>query len=301
MNTMQIACFLEVAHHLSFARAAETLYSSQPVVSYQIKSLEEELGIKLFARSSRSVTLTEAGTYLYTRLGPISRQLGEAVSVAKAIQDREHAVIQLLVRRLTDYSSLTSTIKAFSSLYPTAQVDIFGPSDDSTCKLLLTGEIQLAFCYQYEIPAHSKLQFLPLKQVNYYVLVNREHRLCAYKELFMKDLHGERLILADSELQKNSRLISKEKLDELGIQVVSTYTTFDGMLLTVEAGPGFTIIPCGSKKRFSGLVKIPVRDLPHTYIGLAWDPATASPAVLDFIQTAKGSKRPEPCKSTSHV
>lgn len=291
MNTMQIACFLEVAHQLSFARAAETLYSSQPVVSYQIKSLEEELGIKLFVRSSRSVALTEAGTYLYTRLGPISRQLGEAVSVAKAIQDREHAVIQLLVRRLTDYSSLTRTIKAFYDLHPTAQVDIFGPSDDSTCKLLLTGEIQLAFCYQYEIPPHSRLKFLPLRKVGYYVLVNKDHPLAAYKRLSLADLKGHKLILADSELQKNATLISTHELEAHGILLSPIYGSFDGMLLTVEAGAGFTILPCGDKKRFSGLVKIPVRDLPHTAIGLGWNPSAAAPAVLDFVELAKETMR----------
>ena len=62
------------------------------------------------------------------------------------------------------------------------------------------------------------------------------------------------------------------------------------MLLAVESGVGFTIIPCGAKKRFSSLVKIPLRDLPCTHIGLAWDPATASPAVLDFVQTAKNGE-----------
>ena len=287
MNTTQISCFLEVARQLSFARAAESLYSSQPVVSYQIKSLEEELGLKLFTRSNRAVALTEAGTYLYTRLGPISRQISESVTVAQAIQSRERSIILLLVRRLTDYADLTRPIKHFSESHPSVQVDIFPPSDSSTCKLLLSGEIQLSFCYQYEIPAHSKLKFLPLKKVNYYVLVNPEHRLAAYKALALRDLEGEKLLLSDSELQKNGGLVSRSKLDELNIQIPPAYSTFDGMLLAVEAGVGFTIIPCGAKKRFSSLTKIPIRDLPHTSIGLAWDPTTASPAVLDFIQTAK--------------
>lgn len=289
MNTMQIACFLEVGHHLNFARAAETLYISQPVVSYQIKSMEEELGIRLFTRSNRSVALTEAGTYLYTRLGSISRQLGEAVSVAKAIQDRERSIILLLVRRLTDYSSLTQTIKKFSESHPSTQVDIFPQSNEGTCKLLLGGEIQLAFCYQYEIPSHSRLKFLPLKRVDYFVLVNKDHPLAAYKQLSLSDLKGNRLILADSELQKNMGLVSRGELENHGILLTPVYESFDGMLLTVEAGAGFTILPCGGKKRFSGLIKIPLRNVSHTAIGLAWDPATASPAVWEFVEEAKAT------------
>ena len=145
MNTMQNPWFLEVGHHLKIARAAEVLYISQPVVSYQIKAMEEELGVQLFTRSNRSVALTEAGAYLYNRLGPISRQLGEVVSTAKAIQERERSVIMILVRRLTDYADLTRPIKHFSESHPSVQVDIFPPNDGNACKMLLSGEIQLAF------------------------------------------------------------------------------------------------------------------------------------------------------------
>lgn len=287
LNTTQISCFLEVARQLSFARAAESLYSSQPVVSYQIKSLEEELGLKLFTRSNRAVALTEAGTYLYTRLGPISRQISESVTVAQAIQSRERSIILLLVRRLTDYSNLTRTIKDFSDTHPSTQVDIFTQNDTGTCKLLLSGKIQLAFCYQFEIPSHSRLRFLPLKRIDYYVLVNKEHPLALYKQLTLKDLNGERLVLAESELQKNSGLISRSELEKHGIHLSPICSTFDGMLLTVESGVGFTILPCDTKKRFSGLIKIPVKDLSHTAVGLAWDPSSAGPAVLEFIELAK--------------
>lgn len=288
MNTTQISCFLQVAQHLSFARAAEALYSSQPVVSYQIKSLEEEMGVKLFTRSNRSVALTEAGTYLYTRLGPISLQLSEAVSVAKAIQDRERSVILMLVRRLVDYSSLTGTIKDFSHSHPSTQIDIISqPGNDNVCKLLHSGTIQLAFCFQYEVLSNSRLRFLPLKRIDYYVLVSKGHRLASYKELSLADLRGEQLILSDSELQKNTRLVSRRELTENGILIPPMCSSFDGTLLTVEAGVGFTILPCGSKKRFSDLVKIPIPSLPHTSVGLAWDPSTASAAVLEFVEQAK--------------
>ena len=61
MNTFQLACFVAVAHTLSFARAAEQLHVTQPAVTHQIKVLEQELGTALFYRSTRSVALTKNG------------------------------------------------------------------------------------------------------------------------------------------------------------------------------------------------------------------------------------------------
>ena len=61
MNTIQLECFLSVAEHLNFSRASEELKITQPAVSHQIRALEDELGVKLFSRTSKSVTLTEEG------------------------------------------------------------------------------------------------------------------------------------------------------------------------------------------------------------------------------------------------
>lgn len=61
MNTTQLACFIEVAATLSFSKAASNLQVSQPTVSHQIKSLEDELGRTLVVRSTRSVALTDEG------------------------------------------------------------------------------------------------------------------------------------------------------------------------------------------------------------------------------------------------
>ena len=62
MNTVQLECFLAVAEYLNFSKAADFLkYSTQPAVSHQITSLEDELGTRLFVRTSKNVSLTEAG------------------------------------------------------------------------------------------------------------------------------------------------------------------------------------------------------------------------------------------------
>ena len=61
MNTVQLECFLEVANCLNFSRAAEHLRITQPAVSHQIQTLENELGVPLFHRTSKSVRLTQEG------------------------------------------------------------------------------------------------------------------------------------------------------------------------------------------------------------------------------------------------
>ena len=66
MNTTQLECFLAVANFLNFSRAAEQLHITQPAVSHQISSLEDELGTRLFFRTSKSVRLTQAG-HLFTQ------------------------------------------------------------------------------------------------------------------------------------------------------------------------------------------------------------------------------------------
>ena len=59
MNTVQLECFVTVAEHLNFSKASRVLKITQPAVSHQIQTLEEELGVKLFNRTSKSVTLTQ--------------------------------------------------------------------------------------------------------------------------------------------------------------------------------------------------------------------------------------------------
>ena len=58
MNTTQLECFVTVAECLNFSKAAVSLKMTQPAVSHQIRSLEEELEVKLFRRTSKNVSLT---------------------------------------------------------------------------------------------------------------------------------------------------------------------------------------------------------------------------------------------------
>src|SRR5690625_548770 len=67
LNYNSLRYFIEVAETLSFTKASKNLYVSQPGISQQIHLLETQLGVKLLNRTTRNVTLTEEGKFLYNK------------------------------------------------------------------------------------------------------------------------------------------------------------------------------------------------------------------------------------------
>ena len=90
MNTQQLESFLSVAEHLNFARAAEALNITQSAVSRQIHALENELGTKLFHRTSRSVVLTPSGVIFYEDAKNFMGSL--RIATTKIGKKRKHTV-----------------------------------------------------------------------------------------------------------------------------------------------------------------------------------------------------------------
>ena len=85
MLYQRIRCFLEVAACLSFSTAARNLYISQQAVTRQIAALEEELGVKLFYRTTRRVELTPAGSILRDDFTQINRQIAGSIRRAREL------------------------------------------------------------------------------------------------------------------------------------------------------------------------------------------------------------------------
>lgn len=89
MNTIQLECFVSVAEHLNFSRASEELKITQPAVSHQIRTLEQELDVKLFRRTSKSVSLTQEGMMFLPDAQII---LKTALSAKERLGRKEHVL-----------------------------------------------------------------------------------------------------------------------------------------------------------------------------------------------------------------
>lgn len=124
-----LASFAAVARNRSFTAAAADMNVSPSALSHAMRGLEERLGVRLLARSTRSVGLTEAGTALMNRLGPALAQIEEGLSELADWRDEPEGVVRITTFHWFASTLLARRLPGFLASYPgiTVQVTV----DDS--------------------------------------------------------------------------------------------------------------------------------------------------------------------------
>jgi DNA-binding transcriptional LysR family regulator len=120
----QLRAFIAVAEALSFSRAAEMLGVSSPALSQTIRGLEERIGVRLLNRTTRSVSLTEAGSVLLQRINPSVRDLGAAVLQVQQYSAKPAGVLRIHTFRVAADLFLKPLLASFHEAYPEIVLDI---------------------------------------------------------------------------------------------------------------------------------------------------------------------------------
>lgn len=128
---------LTVARRGGFAAAAATLNMSPSAVSHAVKAVEDRLGQPLFARTTRSVALTEAGASFVAAIGPALATVEESVQRIRATRGRIAGVLRLNAPRLALPLAITPVIVAMSRLYPELTIEV--TSDEGLVDIIAAG------------------------------------------------------------------------------------------------------------------------------------------------------------------
>ena len=132
-----LSAFLVVAEERSFTKAARRLELSASALSHAIRRLEERVGVRLLARTTRSVTPTEAGEQLIARLRPALGDIRAALDQVAELRDRPAGRVRLLVPRLAVMTVLAPKLGQFAREYPDVVLDV--TTDDSQVDIVAAG------------------------------------------------------------------------------------------------------------------------------------------------------------------
>jgi LysR family nitrogen assimilation transcriptional regulator len=160
MDLKQLKAFATLAEFGSFSRAGAVLSVAQPVLSRQIKALEQELGIELFHRNGRGIVLTEAGKVLHDYAGGVLDTVARATTEVIALRTSPRGTIAIGMPPSVGAVLTLPLVQCFRSEFPQIAMRVVEGFSGHLLEWLITGKIDVAVLYN--APRTSNLRAEPL-------------------------------------------------------------------------------------------------------------------------------------------
>lgn len=274
---------MAVADFLNFSRAAEHLRLTQPAVSHQVKTLEDELGVALFRRTSKSVRLTQEGQLFFQYAGEMLRTA--RISVTQVRQCRTSRPLKLGVgcRSAADLRLLRPALERLRQEEPGILPQLRLVPSSSLDNLLAEGDVQVMLTFQETAPKNAAYQELVSCPA---VCVCREdHPLAGAEELTLEELKGAGTIAAcrppacpPSLFAIQGQLVTARPPEQV------IFCDSQEVLFTlVETGYAFAVIADFPRLRRPGLCYLPLAEYPPLSYGAAWLGDSRDPALRRFL------------------
>ena len=292
MNTTQLECFVTVANFLNFSRAAEVLRITQPAVSHQINTLEDELGVKLFHRNSKSVRLTREG-YLFVKYADDILDIAQSSKTRlKESQQSQPMRLGVGCRNFMELRMLHKALALLAGeeekLLPVLRLIPF----DSLENLLEDGDIQLLLTYQETAPKKALYRELLRRPVC--CVCHESHPLAGYQTLTTQQLHQAGRVAAcrppicpPSIFSAQHQALGSRRHDQ-----VLFCDNFEILYTLIESGIAFAVSADLPQARPPRLRYIPLPEFEPLSFGVAYLPKSLGPIHRRFLSLLEGSLLP---------
>lgn len=251
MTSQQIQYFISAANHLSFTKAAEEFFTSQPTISRQIAALEEELGFELFYRDGRQLRLTSGGLVMLAEFSQQEKNLRDAISRVEQIQSGMEG--SLSIGFLTSFDTdiyVYPPSMAFSEQFPNITITMDSGSFAPLRQRLYDGEYDIIFTYSFDLPFMKDVLSQPVYRTGCSLVSSANHPIAGKDTLTAADLRGQTLILpfsthlegwgtSISQMMARGFGMTTEDYAKFDIRVVDTLETKQ-FLVRSGAGIGIT-------------------------------------------------------------
>jgi DNA-binding transcriptional LysR family regulator len=192
MELRHLRYFLAVAQTLNFTRAAEHLHMAQPPLSRQIRELEEELGVELFDRRGKRVTLSSAGMVFAERARRILESADAAVIDSQRAARGEIGRLAVGFFEHIAYTLLPELIREFQQRFPDVSIELRWFTAAEQVNALARGEVDVAFVRA--VPADSNLTSTMILREPFVIAIAKDNPLTAKRTISIGDCANMRVI-----------------------------------------------------------------------------------------------------------
>lgn len=283
MEFQQLRYVVAVAEDRSFTRAAKRCFVVQSALSHQIKALETELGVPLFARTSRRVELTEAGEAFLHHARASLDAAERAVASAAAVTGEVRGTLTIGVIPTVTAIDLPAVLGEFHRAYPAVRIKVRTGASDEFVAAIGEGSVDVAVLGLPESTPPIGVAKRILAREHLMAVVGAQHRLAHRRRLRLPDLADETFV--DFPVNSPGRAQSDLAFHAAGIRRDVTFeTTNIGLMLgLVRQNLAVTLLPAAMVPASSDLRTIPVVDGPTRIQYLAWSDFNPSPATRAFL------------------
>jgi LysR family cys regulon transcriptional activator len=243
MKLQQLRYIWEVSrNNLNVSATAESIYTSQPGISKQIRILEDKLGVPIFTRNGKHLTsMTPAGEKIIEIAGEILQQTENIKNIAQEFRSESKGSLAIATTHTQARYALPSVIKTFMSDLPDVKLDIHQGTPMQISEMVSQGRVDLAIATE-AIELFENLILLPCYSWDRCILVPKGHPLSKLEQVSLSDVAAEPLITYVFGFTGRSKLDDAFKNQGLKPNVALTAVDADVIKTYVRLGLGIGIV-----------------------------------------------------------
>lgn len=290
LNYNKLYYFYQVAKEGNFSRAADHTYVSQSALSRHISELEQELGCKLFSRSSRGVRLTDAGNALYERVNVFFSRENELLQTMEVYRTIPKQELRIGCMDTALSYQIPAIIKKYEQSHTNLKISFFDYKWEEIENALLHNEIDMALYLRFKKTANPAFSVVSLKHTFPAMLVHESHPLAKSQDVSLSDFKNDSFIAISKQDSPMTWNYTMELFHSTGFtpNIISQVHNIHTATLKVQNNSGVILLSeFVNCSHLPNVKKIILPDSPPLYYELAWKKENQNPYINEFAELLK--------------
>ena len=242
MDTQSLKAFLAVAGAHSFSAAAEQLHLTQSAVSKRIQQLETQLGVALFERHNRTVSLTDAGTALLPRARSILDLVADTTQQMENLTGDIAGSLSIATSHHIGLHRLPPVLRKFVQAHPNVDLDLQFMGSERAYQAVRLRQVDLALTTLEQTPK-TDIAAIPLWQDDMVCVCANSHRLAGISKISLQDLSTESAILPEPDTITYQLINNVFAAEGLTLKAPMPTNYLETIKMLVSVGMGWSVLP----------------------------------------------------------